>query len=472
MSTPNPKSRRRWLRGGTLEMIALFGGSALLLVGGFYFASRFIEPAPPREIRIAAGGAEGAYFGYAQRYAAWLARYGVELSVLETAGSVENLALLLDADDPVDLALVQGGVATVDQREAVSGLGSVFYEPIWLLAPAAGRSSNVPDNAPETSSPELRDLAGARIAVGPEGSGTRPLALRMLAANGIDADDAELLPLGPVDAAPLLADGRLDLLFYVGSADAPLLLRLGREGAVRIQDLARAEAYARWDRSLTPMTLPAGALDLAADLPPADRRLVAVTANLVARPGIHPALVDLLLQAMTEVHGEGSLLAAPGTFPTPKHSDFPLNRDARRYYEHGPPFLRRYLPFWAATWIDRTKVMLLPLLALMIPLSKLLPPVYRWRIRRRITRWYVQLRRIDLELALGKGRDLDALADALAHIEAEAAQVEVPLSYADQLYNLRLHIQLLQRSLVEARERTAARASPPLGQGARERAPV
>jgi hypothetical protein len=255
----------------------------------------------------------------------------------------------------------------------------------------------------------------------------------------------------------------LDLLFYVGSAEAPLLLRLGREGAIRIQDLARAEAYTRWDRSLTAMTLPAGALDLAADLPPSDRRLVAVTANLVARPDIHPALVDLLLQAMTQVHGEGGLLAAPGSFPTPKHSDFPLNRDAQRYFEHGPPFLRRYLPFWAATWIDRTKVMLVPLLALMIPLTKLLPPVYRWRVRRRITRWYVQLRRIDLELAIGDGRDLDALADELSHIESEAAQVEVPLSYADQLYNLRLHIQLLQRALATARAGAEGAVAPQPG---------
>jgi hypothetical protein len=93
--------------------------------------------------------------------------------------------------------------------------------------------------------------------------------------------------------------------------------------------------------------------------------------------------------------------------------------------------------------------MIVPLLALLLPLIKVLPPAYAWRIRRRITRWYVALRRIDLELETGP-RDQDRLADfakQLEEIESEVAQVDVPLSYADQLYNLRLHIQALQHRL-------------------------
>jgi hypothetical protein len=228
--------------------------------------------------------------------------------------------------------------------------------------------------------------------------------------------------------------------------------------AVRLQTLPRAAAYARINRALTRLELPRGALNPAEDIPPLPLALVAPTANLVARPDIHPALVDLLIQAAKQVHGDGSLLAAPGSFPTPQHSDFPLSADAERHYAQGPPFLQRYLPFWAATWVDRTKVMLVPLLALLLPLIKTLPPVYRWRIRRRILRWYVQLRRIDLALETDGLSDerLDALRGELAQIESDAARIDVPLSYSDELYDLRLHIQLLEQKL----ERLDNRRSP------------
>jgi hypothetical protein len=178
---------------------------------------------------------------------------------------------------------------------------------------------------------------------------------------------------------------------------------------------------------------------------------------LVATQSLHPALVDLLISAADEVHGGGSLLAEPGTFPSPRNSDFPLNPDAERHYKYGPPFLQRYLPFWAASWADRLKVMLLPLIGLMLPLVKLMPPIYRWRIRRSIFQWYLQLRRIDLEIETADltPQSIDALKDRIDRIESEAALAEIPVSFTDQLYHLRLHIQLL-RGKLEGLKRTTA----------------
>ncbi|MCF7983563.1 MAG: hypothetical protein K9L70_04095 [Thiohalocapsa sp.] len=431
------KTRRRSRRKGRLEIAGLFGGSALIAIAGILVALQFVKPAPPKTITIAAGAENGAYFGYARRYAAALAENGIELQVLATEGSVDNLRRLLDETDPVDVALVQSGVADEAQKAELSGLGSMFYEPLWLLAPAGEPVS------------ALNTLAGSRICVGPTDSGSRFLALRLLGANGIDAGNAEILAEDLDTCAEQLADGALDLMFAVGSADSPLLQRLSRDDALTLQDLPRAEAYARRDSTLSALTLPTGALDLAYNVPREDLSLIAATANLVVRPDIHPALVDLLIRAAGEVHGRGSLFAEPGTFPTPRHGDFPLNADAERYYENGPPFLQRYLPFWAATWIDRTKVMLVPLLALLFPLVKVLPPVYRWRIRRRILRWYVELRRIDKEVEGGApdAEAVEAYKRRLATIESDAAQIDVPVSYSDQLYNLRLHIRLLAQKL-------------------------
>jgi hypothetical protein len=195
--------------------------------------------------------------------------------------------------------------------------------------------------------------------------------------------------------------------------------------------------------------LPEGTLNLKLNIPPQDLDLIAATANLVARPDFHPALIALLLGAATEVHGKSSLLSKTTHFPTSAFSDFPLSADAQRFYKNGPPFLQRWLPFWVANWVDRIKVMLVPLLALMLPLSKLLPPVYRWRVRQRILRWYKELRRIDLELETEQpdAKRLDRLRAAITEIERDVAQVEVPLGYTDQLYELRSHIALLERKL-------------------------
>lgn len=434
---PARSSWHRLRRSGRLETAGLFGGSALLVVLGFWLAGQFVQPAPPKTIVMAAGQPGGAYMRYAERYRHALAAYDITLEIQESKGSVDNLERLLREEDPVDLALVQGGVALPEQREQLSGLGSMFYEPLWLLVPAA---------APTRA---LNELNGLRIAVGPEGSGTRPLVQQLLALNGINADVAAVVSEPAEASARDLIAGELDLMFNVAAPDAPLLRGLLQDPAVRLQTLPRAEAYARINRALTVLELPPGTLNPAEDVPPLPLALVAPTANLVARPDIHPALVDLLIQAAKQVHGGGSLLAAPGSFPTPRHSDFPLSPDAERHYEQGPPFLQRYLPFWAATWVDRTKVMLVPLLALLLPLIKVLPPVYAWRVRRRILRWYVQLRQIDRQSEVGilPAAEAAALRAQLSQIEAEAAQIDVPLGYTDQLYNLRLHIHLLQEKL-------------------------
>lgn len=447
------KSQRRSSR---IDLWGLYGGSALLVAVVMLLALQFVQPAPPRQISIAAGEKDGAYQRYARRYAAILARSGIVLRVLETNGSVDNLNRLLADDDAPELALVQGGVATDEQKTRLLGLGSMFYEPVWLLGPA------------DATSQPLNRLRGARIGVGPLESGTRFLALRMLARSGVNGDDAVLVSSALKTAADQLGTGDLDRLFLVGAADGPLLRGLIGDDRLRVLGLPHADAYARIDRSLTALSLPAGVLDLARDIPRQDLSMVAATANLVAQPDIHPALVDLLLAAAVEVHGGGSLFAEPGAFPTPRHGDFPLSSDAQRYFKSGPSLLQRYLPFWAATWIDRTKVMLVPLLALLLPLIKVLPPVYSWRIRRRIIRWYVALRRIDLELETGsRGPDrLGDFAKRLEEIESEVAQVDVPLSYADQLYNLRLHIQALQHRLATVvNEAEGAPETPAHGSG-------
>jgi hypothetical protein len=240
----------------------------------------------------------------------------------------------------------------------------------------------------------------------------------------------------------------VDAVFLVASPQSAVVRQLLGSSAIELMSFDRAGAYTRIHQHLSMVTVPEGAIDLAANIPAKDKTLLAPTANLVVHEDFHPALIDLLLRAATEVHAGGSLFAEPGTFPSSKYTGFPLSPEAERRYELGPPFLRRYLPFWAATLVDRLKVMLLPLFALLVPCVRIMPPVYRWRIRSKVYRWYRELEVVDSASRVAESTDrLADLAAELDRIEDELEDVSVPLSYRDELYDLRLHINLVRQQL-------------------------
>ncbi len=413
-----------------------FGPAIFIALAGLVIAWQFVNPAPPRSITIATGQPDGAYYLFAMRYRERLAGLGITLGIRESAGSVENLALLQAPDAPVDLAFVQGGTGDPAAAGALKSLGSLYFEPLWVFY-----------RGPETD--RLTDLAGMRTAIGEPGSGTRRITLTLLADNFIDAGADTILPLGGQAAADALLDGSIDAAFFVASPEAPVVQRLLHRPDIRLLSFARAAAYAQTHHYLSAVTLPEGIIDLQANIPARDTTLLAPTANLVARADFHPALTSLLLQIVSDVHHDGSLFSQPGDFPNAQHLEYPLDKTASRFYRHGPPLLQRYLPFWTADLIDRMKVMLVPLLTLLIPLAKVTPPVYRWQVRKKIYRWYRLLRELDIDNS-GEltAERCDELLRQLQSIEDEARKVTVPLSYSDELYNLRLHIDMVRKKLL------------------------
>lgn len=426
------------------EYLVVFGPALFIAFAGLSFAYFYVKPAPPDRIVISTGQVDGAYDSYASRYREILARNSVTLEIRQSAGSVENLQRLLAASEKVDAAFIQGGIDAPDARHALVSLGSLYYEPVWLFYRARERYTL------------LSQLAGKTMAVGEQGSGTRSLALQLLADNGISGPPTTLLDLGGATAKQALLSGTVDLGFFIAAPTAPLVRELLLAPGTRLMSFQRADAYTRVHRYLSRLTLPQGVIDLRNNVPPQDTLLIAPTANLVARKDLHPALVELLLSAATEVHGAGGLFERPGEFPAPQYLAFPLSDEARRYYKRGPSFLQRYLPFWAATFIDRTVVLLLPMMALLYPLFKVLPPAYRWRMRQRIYRWYRQLKAIDLELDGEHGaKQLERYAHEIDNIEDEVRKLAVPLSYTDQVYNLRLHIGLVRTKLADVRRLNA-----------------
>lgn len=414
------------------HQLRVYAPAVLLVLLGFLVAFQFIKPAPPDRVVMASGGAQGAYHAFALAYAERLAAEGIQLEIRNTAGSVENIRLLREGE--VQVALVQGGIEDRHEGPELHSLGSLFYEPMWLFTRQG------------VSIDRLPLIGDRRVAIGASGSGTRALAIRLLRDNGIDTGAGNMVSIGGAEAARALAAGEVDAAFFVSSPRSELVSGLLESPGIALASFERADAYARRYRFLTSLSLPEGAIDLQRNIPPRTVSLLAPAANLVVESGIHPAVTDLLLQAAEQVHGDGAWFEQRGQFPRDDLLAYPLSPEAVRYYRHGPPFLQRYLPFWAASLLDRLKVMLLPLVLMLLPLIKVMPPIYTWRMRARIYRWYEQLEKVDRALLSGEC-DRQALITRLEALDKEVLAVQVPLSFANQLYHLRQHIDLVRQRL-------------------------
>jgi TRAP-type uncharacterized transport system substrate-binding protein len=419
------------------ELALLVLPLAIVAAAGVWFLARFVQPAPPKVVVMSTGAPDGAYHAFALRYKAHIAQYGITLELKPSAGSVENLQRLAARKDGVQLALVQGGLVNEQNARGLVTLGSMFYEPGWIFYRSAKKLG---------IGSELR---GKRIAIGPEGSGTRAVGLAIMGASGLDRPPTVLSPLGGTAAADALLAGKVDAVFYIAAADAPAVRRLLEAPGVRLLGARRAEAIARRMPFLHRLSLPEGAADLARNIPPRDLDMLAVAANLVAVDDIHPVIVDLMLEGAKQVHGGAGLFQRVGQFPAPLDLELPLSSDAERFYRASPSLLRRYLPFWTVVWINRVIVVGLPLLLLSIPFLRFLPTVYRWRMRRRIYRWYGELRAIEHDVRGGRGATAQ-WAERLDRLERKVDGLRVPNAYSSEHYALMLHIRMVRELMARA----------------------
>lgn len=433
------------------DLLATAGPFILLALALLFVAYEVLDPNPPKKVVLATGADQGAYAEFGKRYAAALKTHGITVELRPTAGAAENLALLRDENSGVDLAFVQGGAdveyaSTADDEAANAGLvslGSLFHEPVWLFYREA--SAQRAFGKPQMES--LADMARPgdwKLNIGAPGSGVPNLVKRLLEANRIDAASLQLVQNPSTPAVVALLAGEIDALVFASAPESPLVQMLLQTPGVKLFDFPQAEAYSRRFPFLSPVMLPRGVVDLARDMPPANIRLIAPTATLVARESLHPALVQLFVQAARQIHGAPGWFQRKGAFPSVENTERRLAAEAERFYRSGPPLLQRYLPFWIANLIDRMWVVMVSIIAILIPLSRVVPPLYEFRVRSRIFRWYGQLRR--LEDSAGE-RPVPELLAELDSLEDRAGHISVPLSYADELYALRSHIHMVRKRL-------------------------
>ncbi len=419
------------------DLLATAWPIVLVTAIGFVVAYQFVQPAPPRRMTISTGSDSGAYYAYAKRYAAFLADKGITLEIKTSSGAQENVERLKNGE--ADIAFVQGGIEEALKAEDESdlrSLGSVSYEPVWVFYRSEYRLD------------KLHQLSGKRIAVGEEGSGIRGFALQLLEANEIAANSKNLVPAAGLGAAEALQQGQIDAAFIVAAQEAPVVQVMVRSPGVRVMSFSQADAYTRRFPFLSKIVLPRGVVDLVRDTPPRDTVLLATTANVIVRDDLHPALISQLLQAMSEVNGKSGFFQRAGEFPAYKDLSFELSDEAKRYYKSGPPFLQRYLPFWIAVLVERLFVLILPIVILLLPLLKIAPSIYSWRVRSKIFRSYGDLKFLENELrqAYDSTRHAEYLT-RLNRIEEDAYSRNIPLSFSDLFYTLRVHINLVRSVL-------------------------
>jgi TRAP transporter TAXI family solute receptor len=395
----------------------------------------WLGPLPPKVVLMTTGSAGSDFDQYARQYQTILRRSGVQLRLLPSAGSVENLARLNDSHSGVTVGFAQGGLTSEASSPDLESLGTMFYQPFWMFV-RRGIAMSRPD-----------EIRGKRVAAGPDGSGTQVMAKKFLALNGIDEGLLQLVPLPAAEAGEVLLRGEIDAATMVASWDTPIVRRLLASADVNIVAAPRADAYVALDPYLTKLVLPTGVGDLATNRPPNDVNLVATEASLIVRKDLHPAIQYLLLEAATEIHSPAGLFRKAGQFPAPAPVDLPISRDARQFYKSGSPFLQRYLPYGIAVFASRLLLLLIPVIGVAYPLLRMAPTLYGWSMRRRIFRLYGELKYIEVQLeAPGAIQTGDLLAQ-LQRLEERANRLQLPFAFAPFLYQLRNHIALVRERI-------------------------
>ena len=420
------------------------GPFAVLAVTLLALAYGWLDPNPPERVTLATGPAQSAYEEFGKRYAKILAEDGIEVVLVPSQGSADNFQLLRDGK--VDLGFVQGGTlqARPEEEAGLESLGSLFVEPVWLFY----RKEALPSASTGAQLDSLAQLKGLRVNLGTAGSGIPSLMGKLLASNNIELSSLKISELEQTPATVAFLEGQLDALIFASAPESLMVQMLLQTPGIGLMDFPQSEAYSRRFAFLSAVVLPRGVVDLAADIPAQDVRLVAPTTALIARTPTHPALLQLFVQAGQRIHGGAGWFKRARDFPNLANNELPIATEAERGIRNDKPFLQRYLPFWVANLVERMWLAMGIILAILLPLSRIVPPLYAFRVRSRIFRWYAQLRDIENRIGQGGGEAASrALRAELDSLEQHAEKIAVPLSYTSELYALRGNIQLVRRKL-------------------------
>jgi len=421
----------------------------MIIIGLSWISYRFLRPFPPKTLIMATGMEGGSYAVFGELYRQALARNGIRVILRPTSGAVENLSLLRDKTQDVMVGFVQGTVGSIEESSNLVSLGGLAYTPLWIFY-----------RGPDTYN-DLVQLKGKRIAIGPPGSGVRQFSLDLLKTAGVIGPPTEFLDLPFAEENRKLREGRADVVMTFGAPDNQIIRDLLSAKDIKLMSMSQAEAYARRFPDLSHVVLPRGVIDPAKQNPASDVHLLSPTTNLIVRKDLHPALVYLLLKASVEIHGGASWFNKAGEFPTLIKQDDPISEQAQRFYKSGGSWLYAYLPFWAATFVERVALILIPMGMIIVPLIGMAPWVYTWKNRSKYYPWYRELRELEKEILDNPLTEkIETYEARLDRIEDAVSRIRTSVVFYDELFILKEHIQIVRLKLgsLETRNKKAFKA--------------
>ena len=416
----------------------LFKGFAVALgvMSAVSLALIYFVPATPSKVIMATGpkGSLAEYYG--RQYREIFARSGVELELRETDGAEVNLELLLDPKTGVEIAYMVGGISDGKRAPGLLSLGTVYNIPVWLIY-----TSSEPID-------RLSQLKGKRISLGPEGSAIRSLAGKVLGKVGVNSENTTFLPFGGTAAVEALNSGKADAVWALGPPDAPSVHSLLQNPNARIMNFPAAKTLTIMFPELVRLELPQGVIDFDRNIPSHDVPLIGFTGKMLVRSDLHPEIVPLMLQALVEAHGASGVFQRGGEFPNGTDTEYPVAPAATDFYKNGPSYMQRHVPLWLSVHVQRAIAVLVTAIAVGYPLFRFMPVAYSWFNRRRLFYWYAQLKALEASFdsdptnkhLTRKQAEIERIEDAVSHIQ-------FPLTFSDQVYNLRSHIDIVRHKI-------------------------
>jgi TRAP-type uncharacterized transport system substrate-binding protein len=398
------------------------------LILHFYF------PTPPQKFTIATGGKTGAYYAMGQEIQRRLANSGITVEVKETKGSIENLDLLNDPKSGVDIAIVQSGLSNAKSMPKLESLTGLFYEPVWV----AFQPKSFPKGTPDS----IAEVKMKRIGIAQEGSGTRRITDQIFELNGVSTKDKNFFVGDAETLFKKLMANELDVAVFVYKAEAPFIQSVFRDEDIKFMSFADAYGYLQAMPSLSVIKIPRSVLDIPTDTPEKEIRIISPVAELVINDQFHPALSTLIMREIKDVINDPTMVAVENTFPNTSHLSFRMNEDSEDFIKNGPSLVDQYLPFWFAVWVDRLIRVLLPLVAIFLPIYNFLPAAIEYFEKQKKAKIYIDLRLLEKELS--QNGDKDHILTRLNTIENKVIQSSFD---AEVIYDMRAHIDLVREKL-------------------------
>lgn len=411
------------------EFLKVWFPILLLVIGLFWITSTFIKPIPNKTLTIATGDKDGVYFEYAKRYEKLLQEYGVSVKIIESAGSYESLELLKKGK--VDIGFVQGGIVDKDASNSLESIASIYFEPLWLFEKKSYKKVEY-----------ISELQNLRISTGLKGSGTNLLVSKIFEINELTFSSDKIKHLNFQDSYKALKELKIDAFFSVLSANSPMILNLLKDTNFQALSLKRVKAYEQKFPYLHTVEIPEGGISLKENIPKSDITLLATTATLLVSKSVDDTLVRLFAKIVKSENSRNN------GFPSINYLELPINEQAKSYLLKGDSFLEKNFPYWIASNIDRFKIMLIPILTLLIPLFKGFFPIYRWRIRSKIYKWYKELDQHEKMWENYNSQELTNSISDVKDLQNEIRdQVNVPLSYKNEYYMLKTHVDFVLQKM-------------------------